>query len=100
MGNNTGQPQHTGGREYDLREDCHVFDSGCGSDSLSTLPKEGYSNLNNWDIYQSGLNILAVSYLVTLFTNPVLVVLNILMVSFFGWVVGAGLVAYALEGVD
>ena len=55
---------------------------------------------NNWDIYEMGLKILGVSYLATLFANPVPVILDILMVLFFGWVLGAGLVVYTIEGAD
>ena len=54
--------------------------------------------MNNWDFYQSGLNLLAGLYLSTLFLNPVLVLLNIWMILFFGWVLGAGVVVFSLEG--
>jgi len=54
--------------------------------------------MNNWDVYQSVLNLLAGTYLLVLFTSCDFELLNILMTLFFGWVVGAGVMVRILEG--
>ena len=54
--------------------------------------------MNNWDYYESGITSLGLTYLLVLFNNPIPVILDILMLLFFGWMFLSGGVIFVVEG--